>query len=34
MKIDLNCDLGEADDPLAMDADRDMLKIVTSAKVA
>ena len=34
MKIDLNCDLGEADDPLAMDADRDMLKIVTSANVA
>lgn len=34
MIIDLNCDLGEADDPLAMDFDHEMLKIVTSANVA
>lgn len=34
MIIDLNCDLGEADDPLAMDGDRAMLQIVTSANVA
>lgn len=32
--IDLNCDMGESDDPLMIDAEREIIRFITSANIA